>query len=95
MPASYIEYLQHSVMEGIQTRIQEDDGIATWKVEGHPWPLAFPEDVKAGLDRAMRSYEEILQELETSAAVIGPGKPEPVRASIENRLKAMIARSTA
>lgn len=67
MPKSYSTYLMHSVMENIQYNLREAEGVNTSSVEGTPWPTAFPEDVKAGLDNAMRHYDEVIQELSQSA----------------------------
>jgi hypothetical protein len=75
MPESFTTYLMHSVMGDVQRRLSEEDGINTSSVHGVPWPVEFPEDVKAGLDKAMRSYEEIIQELASSAAVAGLAGP--------------------
>jgi hypothetical protein len=63
MPESFTKYLMHSVMENIQSRLAEEEKINTSSVEGVPWPYQFPIDVKAGLDQAMRHYDEAVQEL--------------------------------
>lgn len=71
MPGSFTDYLMHSVMEDVQRRLAEEDNVVTSSVPGVGWPYKFPEDVKAGLDKAMSSYEEIIQELARPAAISG------------------------
>jgi hypothetical protein len=56
-------------MEDVQRRLADDDNISARSVQGVPWPYEFPDDVKNGLDKAMSSYEEIIQELARPAAV--------------------------
>jgi hypothetical protein len=68
MPESYIAYLRHSVTEDIRNRLEEEDGIDTSSVRAIEFPTEFPDDVKAGLDKAMRSYDDIIQELARSAS---------------------------
>ena len=63
LPESFSKYLMHSVMEDVQRRLSDEDGIDTSSVPGVEWPFEFPDDVKAGLDAAMRRYEEVIQEL--------------------------------
>ena len=53
MPESFTTYLMHSVMDDVQRRLREEDGINTSSVPGVSWPVAFPDDVKAGLDKAI------------------------------------------
>ena len=75
MLKSFSLYLEHSVMQDVKIRLSEEDGINTSSVQGFPWPDEFPKDVQAGLDKAMRSYDEIIQELARSAAVASSGEP--------------------
>jgi hypothetical protein len=70
LPQSYTDFLTHSVMEGIQRTLKEKDGINTSSVKGFPYPEPFNSAVKAGLEKAMRSYDEIIQELAASAVVL-------------------------
>ncbi len=78
IPKSFTDYLEHSVMQEVQLRLSEEDGIDTSSVPGVEWPPEFLNDVKAGLDQAMRSYDEIIQELANPDAVTtlaGPAIP--------------------
>lgn len=68
MPESYIAYLRHSVTEDIRHRIEEEDGVDTSSVRAIEFPTKFPHDVKAGLDKAMRAYDDIIQELTSSVS---------------------------
>ena len=54
---------------------QEENNAAT--EEGASWPVDFLVDVKAGLDKAMHLYDEIIQELARSAAMVDMVKPIP------------------
>lgn len=68
LPDSFSRYLLHSVMEDVQRKLYDQDGIKTSSVIAHPWVYEFPVDVKAGLDEAMRAYDDVLQELGQPAA---------------------------
>src|ERR1043166_2339997 len=63
MPDSFNEYLKHATMENVQQRLWFEQQINTRSVRGISWNPQFPEDVKAGLDAAMRRYEIYLDEL--------------------------------
>ena len=63
LPQSYVDYLKHSVGEDVQRRLLEESGINTASVQGEKWPTAFETDVKRGLDKAMKNYDDLIKEL--------------------------------
>lgn len=72
MPDSFYDYLGHAVMENVQSRLWKDAGISTRSVRGRRWSERFPDDIKAGLDRTMASYREIIGQLEDRSSDRGP-----------------------
>jgi hypothetical protein len=64
MPPSFYEYLGHAIMEDVQSKLWQEAAISTKSVHGKTWPRSFPKDIKAGFDKAMRSYQQIIDKLE-------------------------------
>jgi hypothetical protein len=62
-PKSYWDYLQHSTQEVVQIDIWRELEISTSGLAGYPWPDDFNDDVKKQLDKLMKRYESILNEL--------------------------------
>jgi len=63
MPESFYEYLRHAIQERDQRELAKKHGVDTSFLKGVPWPFPFNEDVKSGLDTAMKRYEECLEGL--------------------------------
>jgi hypothetical protein len=63
MPESFYLYLKHAAQERDQRLLWKTHKIDSSSVEGEPWPNEFYNDIKAGLDNAMKNFERCLEGL--------------------------------
>jgi hypothetical protein len=58
VPASFLDYLEHSLQARAQREIYTKLSISTIHVRGKDWPEEFYNDIKQGFDSIMRKYED-------------------------------------
>jgi hypothetical protein len=72
IPKSFIAYLKASTQERDQRLLWRREQIGTLFLPGVEWPQEFYADIKGGLFRARREYEETLSGLRSSRLSILP-----------------------
>jgi len=76
MTDSFYAYLKHSLMENMQYRLWAEHGISSISVKGEEFSQRFVDDIKRGLDDAVKRYDQLLQELQRSPDGASDGRRE-------------------